>query len=119
MVTLTVDALIRLSLEWTRFIFSMFFAAAVETSRFAFAYSDYMSDMIIREIDFRPGNVWANLVSDFKNEDFLWKSLICKFDVQDFRRDIFRFTISVDSAVKSLNVENFKTRSFDVFEESE
>jgi len=81
MVTLTVDALIRFSLQWTKFIFSVFFAAAVETSRFAFAYSGYVSDAITRDADFRPG-------SDFKNEDLFWKGLTCTFDAQDFKRDI-------------------------------
>jgi len=53
-------------------------------------------------------------MSGFKNEDLLWKDLTCKFDAQDFKRNIFRFIISVDSAIKFLNVENFITRSFDV-----
>jgi len=47
----------------------MFFAVAVETSKFAFAYSGYVFDTITREAEFRPGNVWADLVFDFKNED--------------------------------------------------
>ena len=59
--------------------------------------------------------MYERISFSFKNEDLLWKDLIYKFDAQDFKRDVFKFTIRtlIDSAIKSLN-ENFITRSFDV-----